>query len=74
MSVPSDRERLVRLETRAKEADVALRQLKNYIQLLKQKAGFYYLFQNKEHNLFIFYNPYIQVVLRQLLRRYIIHS
>ena len=48
MSVPSDRERLVRLETRAKEADVALRQLKNYIQLLKQKAGFYYIFQNKE--------------------------
>ena len=38
-AVPSDRERLVRLETRAKEADVALRQLKSYVQLLKQKAG-----------------------------------
>ena len=39
MSVPSDRERLQRLETRAREAEVALRQLKNYVQLLKQKAG-----------------------------------
>ena len=39
MAVPSDRERLVRLETRAREAEVALRQLKSYVQLLKQKAG-----------------------------------
>ncbi|CAI8039130.1 Aminoacyl tRNA synthase complex-interacting multifunctional protein 1 [Geodia barretti] len=39
MSVPSDRERMLRLETRAKEADVTLRQLKSYVQLLKQKAG-----------------------------------
>jgi hypothetical protein len=39
MAVPSDRERLVRLETRAREADAALRQLKSYVQLLKQKAG-----------------------------------
>ena len=39
MSVPSDRERLLRLETRAKEANVALSQLKSYVQLLKQKAG-----------------------------------
>jgi aminoacyl tRNA synthase complex-interacting multifunctional protein 1 len=37
--MPSDRERLVRLETRAREADAALRQLKSYVQLLKQKAG-----------------------------------
>ena len=29
----------MRLETRAKEADVTLRQLKSYVQLLKQKAG-----------------------------------
>lgn len=39
MAVPSDRERLVRLETRAREAEVALRQLKSYVQLLNQKAG-----------------------------------
>lgn len=39
MAVPSDRERLVRLETRAREADAALRQLKSYVQLLTQKAG-----------------------------------
>ena len=39
MSVPSDRERMLRLETRAKEADVTLRQLKSYVQLLKQKTG-----------------------------------
>lgn len=41
MAVPSDRERLVRLETRAREAEVALRQLKSYVQLLNQKAGMY---------------------------------
>ena len=41
MSVPSDRERLLRLDTRAKEAEVALRQLKSYVQLLKQKAGLF---------------------------------
>jgi len=39
MAVPSDRERLARLETRAKEADNALKQLKSYVQLLKSKAG-----------------------------------
>ena len=39
MAVPSDRERLARLETRAREADVALRQLKSYVQLLKQRSG-----------------------------------
>lgn len=39
MAAPSDRERLVRLETRAREAEVALRQLKSYVQLLNQKAG-----------------------------------
>lgn len=39
MAVPSDRERLARLETRAREADNALKQLKSYVQLLKTKAG-----------------------------------
>ena len=46
MSFPSDKERLVRLETRAREADVALRQLKSYVQLLKQKAGKYVVRKN----------------------------
>lgn len=39
MAIPGDRERLVRLETRAREAEAALSQLKSYVQLLKQKAG-----------------------------------
>ena len=46
MAVPGDRERLVRLETRAREADIALRQLKSYVQLLKQKAGAHTLTHN----------------------------
>ena len=39
MAVPSDKERLTRLETRAREADNALKQLKSYVKLLKSRAG-----------------------------------
>ena len=53
--MPSDRERLVRLETRAREADAALRQLKSYVQLLKQKAGKAYPSYSHDHPLFFFF-------------------
>ena len=39
MAVPGDRERIVRLETRAREAETAIRQLRSYIELLKKKSG-----------------------------------
>jgi len=39
MAVPGDRERIVRLETRAREAETAIQQLRSYIELLKKKSG-----------------------------------
>ena len=34
-----DRERIVRLETRTREAEITIQQLRAYIDLLKKKAG-----------------------------------
>ncbi len=39
MAEPSDRERIARLESRAREAETALQQVKSYVELLKRKAG-----------------------------------
>lgn len=39
MSVPGERERVTRLETRAREAENALKQLRGYIELLRRKSG-----------------------------------
>ena len=41
MADHGEKERLARLEARAREADNALRELKSYVKLLKQKAGKY---------------------------------
>ena len=38
-AMAEDRERVGRLETRAREAENALQQLRAYIELLKKKAG-----------------------------------
>ena len=67
MSVPSDRERMLRLETRAKEADVTLRQLKSYVQLLKQKTGSLTTFFTTT---ILGCSVIMQVVPKQLLRRW----
>ena len=66
MAVPSDRERLVRLETRAREADTALKQLKSYVQLLKQKAGKILPLYSIS---FEYYINFSQVVLEQVPKR-----
>ena len=39
MAVQAERERLVRLETRAREAETALQQLRSYVELLRKKSG-----------------------------------
>ena len=39
MAVPAERERVVRLETRAREAETALQQLRSYVELLRRKSG-----------------------------------
>lgn len=37
----SEKERVAKLENRAKEADIALQQLKSYVELLRKKSGMY---------------------------------
>lgn len=37
--MPGERERVVKLETRAREAENALKQLRGYIELLRRKSG-----------------------------------
>lgn len=44
-AMAEERERIVRLETRAREAENALQQLRAYIELLKKKAGKFKLYQ-----------------------------
>lgn len=47
-----DRERVVRLEARSKEAENALQQLRTYIELLKKKAGVCTLSVHFKHLIF----------------------
>ena len=35
----AEKERVARLETRAREAETALQQLKNYVELIRRKSG-----------------------------------